>query len=168
MSVEHPVSLVDYTSADLIIPELQRDDVAGVVQELCQVLKKADRIPDLLPFYHATLVREYLVNTLVGPDIAFPHARIHGLSQACFAVGRKQEAIRWGSTEGAAVRLVFLSAVPATDAADYLRLLSGLTKFSKEPSLVEQLHQAKDPEEILAVLRQVRLRESSAIPVGST
>src|SRR5439155_21320647 len=106
----------------------------------------------------------YLVNTVVGSGIAFPHARIQGLSQACFAVGRKLEAMQWGSTEGAAVRLVFLSAVPATDASEYLRLLSGLTRLSKQPDLVERLHNATDSEEIMAVLKQVKLRESSPTP----
>ena len=72
--------------------------------------------------------------------------------------------MQWGSTEGAAVRLVFLSAVPATDASEYLRLLSGLTRLSKQPDLVEQLHNATDSEEIMAVLKQVKLRESSPTP----
>ena len=165
MSIEeviHPsarICLADYTRAELILPRLQREDVAGVVQELCRVLKKADQIVDSLPFYHAAMVREYLVSTVAGPGIAFPHARVHGLSQACFALGRSSEPIRWGSSEWSPVRLVFLSAVPATDAADYLCLLSGLTRLSKEQTLVEQLHNATTAEEMLAVLRQVKVRE---------
>src|SRR5437867_3887819 len=111
------VCLADYTGPDLMIPELRLDDVAGVVQELCQVLRKAERVADLLPFYQATLVREYLVSTVAGPGIAFPHARLQGLSQACFALGRSPQPIRWGSNDWSPVRLVFLSAVPATDAA---------------------------------------------------
>jgi mannitol/fructose-specific phosphotransferase system IIA component (Ntr-type) len=159
-----PVCLADYTSVDLIIPELQRDDVAGVVQELCQVLRKADRVADLLPFYQATLVREYMVSTVVGPGIAFPHARLHGLPQACFALGRSQQPVIWGSGEPSPVRLIFLSAVPATDAADYLCMLSGLTRLTQQQTLVEELLRARHPEEMLAVLKQVRLRESTLVP----
>ena len=162
MSSPALVCLADYTAADLILPALQGEDVAGVVQELCQVLKKGDRVIDSLPFYHAAMVREYLVSTVAGPGIAFPHARIHGLPQACFALGRSREPIRWGSSEWTSVRLVFLSAVPATDAADYLRLLSGLTRLSKQQALVEQLHEAKSADEMLAVLKQGQLRETPA------
>ena len=156
-----PVSLADYTSAALILPELQGEDVAGVVQELCRVMRKADGVPDLLPFYHAALVREYLVNTVVGPGIALPHARIHGLARTCLAVGRCRQAIRWGSSEWVPVRLVFLSAVPATDAADYLGMLSGLTRLSKQAGLVDALLQAGNAEEMLGVLKQVKLREAA-------
>ena len=160
-AVQNPVCLADYTSAQLILPELRGDDVPGVVQELCQALRKEERVPDLLPFYHAVLVREYLVDTVLGSEIAFPHARISGIAQTCFALGRSQTPIHWGSPEWAPVRLVFLSAVPATDAADYLCLLSALTRFSKQAALVENLHQAKNSAEMLAVLKQVKLREVS-------
>ena len=159
-----PVWLGDYSSAELMLPELRREDVAGVVQELCQVLKKADRLADTLPFYHAAMVREYLVSTVAGPGIAFPHARIQGLPQACFALGRSPHPIRWGSSEWAPVRLVFLSAVPSTDAADYLCLLSGLTRLSNQPALIQQLHEAKNPDEMFAVLKQVKLRQHPLPP----
>ncbi len=105
-----PAFLADYTSADLLIPQLQREDVAGVVQELCQVLRTADRVADMLPFY------------------------------------------------------LFLSAVPATDAADYLCMLSGLTRLTKQQALVERLLHAPDAQEMLAVLKQVKLRESTLMP----
>src|SRR6266446_7462903 len=101
-----PAFLADYTSADLLIPQLQREDVAGVVQELCQVLRTAERVADMLPFYHATLVREYLVSTVVAPGIAFPHARLNGLPRACFALGRSPQPITWGSA-GSPVQLIF-------------------------------------------------------------
>src|ERR1051326_46856 len=158
---EPSLCLADYTGTDLTISDLVGEDVPGVVQELCQVLRNAQRIPDLLPFYHAVLVREYLVNTVVGSGVAFPHARLHGIERPCFAFGRSQHPIRWGSNDCTPVRLVFLSAVPATDAADYLCLLSALTRLSKEPAHVEQLKQAESSAQILAVLKQVRVRASS-------
>ena len=86
-TVQKPICLADYTSAQLMLPELRGDDVPGVVQELCQALRKEERVPDLLPFYHAVLVREYLVDTVLGSEIAFPHARINGIAQTCFALG---------------------------------------------------------------------------------
>jgi len=160
-----PVCLADYTSADLIIPRLEREDVAGVVQELCQVLRAADRVADMLPFYHATLVREYLVSTVIAPGIAFPHARLNGLPRACFALGRSEQPIVWGGSTGSSpVRLIFLSAVPATDASDYLCMLSGLTRMIKQQTPVEQLLQARDAQEMLAALKQIRLRESTLTP----
>ena len=76
------MTLADFTSAGLIIPHLRGQDVATVIQELSQAMRRERRVPDLLPFYHAALNREFLVSTDMEAGMAFPHARLPGL-QGC-------------------------------------------------------------------------------------
>ena len=70
------MTLADFTSPGTIIPWLRGQDVATILQELSQALHQERRVPEMLPFYHAVLNREFLVNTNLEPGMAFPHARM--------------------------------------------------------------------------------------------
>src|SRR5512142_3485987 len=95
-NLEGSLSLADYTELALMAPELRGQDAAAVIQELGQALQRTARVPELLPFYHAVLNREYLISTVLDYGIALPHARLAGLKNLCFALGRSQYPIQWG------------------------------------------------------------------------
>jgi len=155
------MNLADFTSPGLIIPHLRGLDAASVIQELCQSLQREKRVPDLLPFYHAALNREFMVGTDIEAGMAFPHARLPALKELSYALGRSDEPLIWGPRSIRSVRLVFLIAVPATDSTQYLSLISGLARLTKSGRLVEKLHAAHDTFQILAALQQIELRTGS-------
>lgn len=168
MSVEstiHPapmtMTLADFTSPGLVVPHLRGHDAATVIQELSQALQRERRVPDLLPFYHAALNREFMVSTDMEAGMAFPHARLSSLKEVSFALGRSDEPLAWGGKSTGAVRLVFLSAVPATDSTQYLALISGLARLAKDGQQVERLLAARDRFQMLEVLKQVELRTAT-------
>src|SRR6266404_3846180 len=162
-----PTTLADFTSPRLLIPNLSGTDAAAVIQELSQAMRREGRVPDLLPFYHAALNREFLVSTETEAGMAFPHARIAALQEVSFALGRSREPLAWSTRGMGSVRLVFLIAVPANDSTRYLSLISGLARLAKEPQAVEKLYCATDPLQMFEVLQQTKLRTSStAEPIG--
>lgn len=152
------LTVADFTSPALIVPRLRGEDAAAVIQELSQALQRDQRVPDLLPFYHAALNREFMVSTDVEAGMAFPHARLPALKEVCFAFGRSDQPLGWGNKAAGAVRLVFLIAVPATDATQYLALISGLVRLARDSRLVARLHAATDKCQMLAVLQELKLR----------
>ncbi len=162
------LTVADFTCAGLLVPQLRGLDAASVIQELSQGLQREKRIPDLLPFYHAALNREFMVSTNMEAGMAFPHARLPALQHVSFAFGRSATPLGWGAKAMGAVRLVFLIAVPATDATQYLSLISGLARLAKDPRLVEQLHAARDAAQLLAILKQIELRTSAPVPAGKS
>ena len=155
------MTLADFTSLGLIVPCLRGRDVAGVIQELSQAMQREKRVPDLLPFYHAALNREFLVNTDMEAGMAFPHARVPGLKEVCFALGRGDGPLGWSAKATRPVRMVFLIAVPATDATQYLQLNSGLARLAEDTRLVEKLHAAPDAARMLEVLQRITLRSEA-------
>ncbi len=154
-----PGSLATYTRAGLIVPELRERDTAGVISELSVVLQRAGCVPDLLPFYHVALNQELLTSSAVENGIALPHARSSGVKQLRFAFGRTREPIIWGARSAWQVQLVFLLAVPATDAATYLHLLASIAKLSQQTKCLADLRAAQSPEQILAVLDRIEVRQ---------
>ena len=159
LNVAAPVSLADYTRAALVVPRLRERDTAGIISELSQVLQRQGCVADVLPFYHAALNQELLANSALGCGLAFPHARLSGVKQLQFALGRTPEPILWAAKGAWPVQLVFLLAVPATDAASYLHLLASLARLGQQPELLAQLRVADSAEGILAVLERIRLRQ---------
>jgi mannitol/fructose-specific phosphotransferase system IIA component (Ntr-type) len=172
MPIESPAdsrngsTLADFTRLGLIIPSLRGRDVASVLQELSQALHQAGCVADLLPFYHAALNREFLVSTDMEPGLACPHARLPGLKQLYFAYGRSEPPLTWGGGAGRSIHGVFLLAVPATDSAQYLRLVSGLVRLGQDTALLRTLRQATDAAQILRVLTEVRLRARLGVDAG--
>lgn len=152
------MTLADFTSPSLIVPLLRGRDAASVIQELSQALQREKRVADLLPFYHAALNHEFLVGSDLETGLAFPHARLPGLKELVFAVGRSNAPLDWGPKNTSSVKLVFLVAVPATDSTQYLLLVSGLARLARDHRLVEKLHAAPDPFQILDTLQQVKLQ----------
>ncbi len=158
----HPVApstLAEYTRAALIVPHLRERDTAGIISELTQVLQREGCVSDMLPFYHAALNQELLSNSALECGVALPHARLSGVRQLQFAFGRAPQPLSWGGKGFSPVQLIFLLAVPATDAAGYLHLLASLARLGRQPALLAQLREAETPEAVLAVLEQVRIRQ---------
>ncbi len=152
-------SLADYTRASLVVPQLRERDTAGVISELSLLLQREGSIPDMLPFYHAALNQELLATSALDCGLAFPHARLSGVKQLQFAFGRTSEPIIWGAKSTWPVQLVFLLAVPATDAASYLHLLASIAKLGRERECLAQLRAAQTPETILSVLQMIQIRQ---------
>jgi mannitol/fructose-specific phosphotransferase system IIA component (Ntr-type) len=155
-----PMTLADYTQPGLILPGLHQRDAAGVVGELSQALQREGFVPDLLPFYHAALNQELLTNSALECGLAFPHARLSAVKRLQFAFGRTPQPISWGAKGSYPVQLIFLLAVPATDAASYLHLLASLAKLGQHTDILAELRVADSAEAVLAALQQIRLRST--------
>ncbi len=152
-------SLADYTRAGLIVPKLRERDTAGIIGELSGALQREGCVPDLLPFYHAALNQELLSNSAQDCGLAFPHARLSGLKHLQFAFGRTREPVIWGARGLWPVQVIFLLAVPATDAACYLHVLASIARLSREPERIRELRAANTTQEILALLEAIKIRQ---------
>jgi mannitol/fructose-specific phosphotransferase system IIA component (Ntr-type) len=161
-------SLADFTMPALIRPDLRGGEVPSVLHELCDLLHREGRVPELLPFYHAALNREFLSSSAMESGMAFPHARPAGLARLTFALGRSSRPLTWGPRGLVPVTLVFLLAVPPGDSGDYLRLLGALTRLGRSPAWLDQVRAAPDAESLHAILARVSLKTiSSAGPAPS-
>jgi len=159
MPVVPALMLGEYTRRALIVPQLRERDTAGIIAELSQVLHREGCVTDVLPCYHTALNRELLFNSALESGLAFPHARLSAVKQLAFALGRTPEPVMWGAKGPWRVQLIFLLAVPATDAACYLNLLASLARLGQQTDVLGQLRAANNADAILAVLDRTRLRQ---------
>src|SRR5688572_5282629 len=132
------MTLADFTIPGLIVPHLNGQTAPEVIEELTQALQREGRVPEVRSFYQAVQKREALVSTAMEEGMAFPHARVEGLAQLSFALGRSAQPLTWGTPQGHRIRLVFLMAVPGADLGQYLSLISGLARLGKNRVLLEK------------------------------
>lgn len=162
------LTLADYTSPELILPELQSRSVPAVLAELCHTLEGAGRVEDPLAFYNAVVSHEQLSSTAMPPGWALPHARLKSLSSLSFAVGRSPVPLAWNPAGGPAVRLVFLFAVPEVEGASYIMLLSALAKLSQNALRWEALLHAPDSKSLYALLQNIPLNQPQPAKPGKS
>ena len=153
-------SLADYTRNELIVPRLDGRDAAGILGELSRVLGRSDCVADALSFYQAALNQELLSDSVVRSEVAVAHGRLSGVNRLQFALGRSPAPVVWSARDSCPVRLVFLLAVPATESARYLQLLSRLARLGREAGAVQNLLLAADAPGMLEILRDARLRSA--------
>ena len=158
-------SMADYTEPSLLLPLLRSRDAAAVTAELCSTLQRQGRISDLLPFYHAVISHEALSGTVISPGWALPHARSPEIPQLSFALGRTAEPLAWFG--GEPVSMIFLFAVPESDAAAYLSLIAGLAKLGQDRLRLERLADAPDSRTMFEVLGEIPLPRRRAAAVNA-
>ena len=156
------LTLAEFTSPGLIVPYLRGHDATAVMQELAAALQREGCVPDLLQFYHAALNREYLSTTATAPGFALPHALVKGLANPCFAAGRSLAPMQWLAQAKQRVQLIFLLAVPETDARAYVALIAGLVRLGQDSHRLESFLKASDSFQMFEVLKQIKVRGHSA------
>ena len=154
-------TLAQYTNPALIVPQLRSRDATAATAELCSVLQRHDRVHDLLPFYNAVISHELLSSTATSPGWALPHARQWGLPQLCFALGRAAEPLAWFGQSSQPARLIFLFAVPESESAAYLALVSALARLSQNRRIADQLLDAPDANALLEILQRATVAAPS-------
>jgi mannitol/fructose-specific phosphotransferase system IIA component (Ntr-type) len=152
------LSVADYTQTELIVPRLREADPAGIIEELSQRLCAQEVIGDVLSFYQAVVNHEFLSNSALPAGLATPHARSAQVSRLTLAAGRTREPVVWGLKEASSVEYIFLLAVPSTDGANYLSLLSGIADFGRRADQLARLHAAADEHSIFEIFKSINLR----------
>jgi len=149
---EHPVNLADFTKPELVLPALKASSPEAAVVQLGQTLARAGCVPDAAEFGQAVFRREALAGTACLPFTAIPHARIPGLTQPWFALGRCWEPLIWHGAS-TPVRWVLLLAIPELETTRYLALLSLLSGLGPGAWLDSHYQNAPDAAGLYAALR---------------
>jgi mannitol/fructose-specific phosphotransferase system IIA component (Ntr-type) len=150
-------SIADYTRPELMVPRLGESDPPGIIKELSRRLQDQRIIGDLLSFYHAAINHEFLGHSALSLGVALPHVRSPQVARLTLAVGRTPQPVIWGARGSWPVTLVFLLAVPPTDARDHLALLSGIAGLIRQPENLARLTAASGDMEMYDLLKEIRV-----------
>ena len=145
---------------DLASGELHKDDqkiplppkAFGVLRALVEVTGKDVEACDPEEILHAVQQREEQGSTFFSEGVAFPHARIEGISTPIVALGLTRQGILDGSP-GKPIELVFLILSPADMPAVQVQCLALVSRVAKDRQLTESLATVSSPEEAFELIR---------------
>jgi mannitol/fructose-specific phosphotransferase system IIA component (Ntr-type) len=149
-------SLARYTEPSLLLPRLAGANHDNILIEMTKQLEEAGRISDASGFVNAVLAHDALALT-VFDGVAFPLGRGTMVNELSLAVGLMPQPVHWGTPHAPMAHTVMLIAAPISCETSYLPLVPAFCKFLKDQKALLALRQCSRPEEMLAVLDQVRV-----------
>jgi len=125
------------------------------IKELVTVLHDAGKIDDVNPLVNELITRENAASTGIGYGVAIPHYMgLKGPDNTFIVFGRKQKGIPFDSLDNKPVTLFFLIVGPEGRKKNHLQLLCKLARILHDPQLLELLHEAQKPDDIINAISE--------------
>jgi mannitol/fructose-specific phosphotransferase system IIA component (Ntr-type) len=144
--------LANLVTADRII-DLKATTKNEALQELFKVMETAPEITNGAVFEESVLEREKILSTGIGLELAIPHVKIPTVSNFVMAIGRSKAGIDFDALDGKPVKIILLIASSDKQKDDFLKVQAKVVLLFKEAAFRRKIMKAKDPEEILDLLR---------------
>ena len=148
-------TLADFTSAQLILPELQMHSTSGVVTELNFVLQMHENLPEHLFATVGDLNHALLTSVWLDGGMAIAQVRTAALPHTRFALGRARLALPWRAANLAPIHFVVLVVEPADKPVEYLRVVDALNTLAHHGEALKLLYESSSAEAMLAILGDV-------------
>lgn len=116
------------------------------------LMLKSGKIKDEEAYRRQVYAREEEGTTGIGGGLAIPHGKCDAVERPGLAAMVIRDGVEFDSLDGAPVDLLFLIAAPDTKDNIHLDVLSKLSMMLMDEQFTKDLHQAKTPEEFLAVI----------------
>lgn len=146
------MKLSDFLNNKVITTNLRARYKRAALKEMVGILKKSGRIKDSHAILKAILNRESVDTTGIGQEMAFPHARIHGLKEPVALIAISPWGVDFSAKDGNPVYLFFLFLTPTEETSVHLQLLSKALAVFKNKGFRHSLQQAKTPHDVLVTL----------------
>lgn len=140
---------------DMIIPELESENVEGVLREMVKFLKKKDKISKEKELYEKLVQREKLGSTAIGEGVAIPHCKMKGIRNPIVMLAISKKSVDFCSLDGKPSHVFFLVVSSPDNPSMNLQILAAIAHLvRKSSSLVKKILKAKNLSAILDIVRE--------------
>jgi PTS system fructose-specific IIC component len=148
------LKISDFLKSEAIVMEIKAKDKIEALNELVEHMVLNKYVKDGEAFVKALAKRENLESTGIGDGIAIPHARTDAVQDLVLAFARSPQGVDFSSIDGKPSYLIFLIASPENKKSEYIMALAKLSRLLRKLPVREKLRNAKDPDEVLSVIKQ--------------
>lgn len=150
--------LSDFLKTNQVVYNIKASDKIEALEELLDVLVGLKIISNEKPVLTRIIDRERLESTGIGHGIALPHARVDTEKDISVVVGRSKEGLDFDSIDGKKVHLIFLIIWNPSIPGLFNHLFAGLAQYLANPDFRKKLVNAKNKNEMYAILSEITLR----------
>lgn len=137
---------------EAVIDRLDAQNNEEVLRELSNIIGKTDQLINSDEIFATLTEREKLGSTAISHGIAIPHGKLSSAKKMSACFGRSLKGINFHSQDGDLTYLFFAIIAPENAAGMHLKILARLSKMLKDESIREKLRDAKNKDEIYAIL----------------
>lgn len=139
-------------SKECINLNLKATTKSEVIDELIDILFKANKLSDKEEFKKVILARESQSSTGLEEGIAIPHGKTSAVKIPSIAFGLSKGGIDYDSLDGEPSKLFFMIAAPANANDTHIETLSQLTTLLLDDDVRENLLNCKNSEDVFNIL----------------
>ncbi|MFT4245859.1 MAG: fructose-specific PTS transporter subunit EIIC [Micrococcaceae bacterium] len=146
------MKIKDIMPKESMIMDLQAKDKPSAIEEMVQKMYDSGRISDIDTYKAGILKRESQMSTGLGDNLAMPHAKNKAVKKTTVLFAKSKDGIDYEALDGNPSNLFFM--IAAQEGADdtHLKVLATLSRLLIDKNLVENLKEAKNPDEVIQLL----------------
>jgi PTS system fructose-specific IIC component len=147
------IEIRDLIKAEYVFLDISARSRFDAIHKIIERMVDLDEIEDLEQFEKEVVRREKEIPTGLQMGAALPHARSKVVNKIVMAFARLKKGVDFGADGKEPARLIFLFGVPSDEINAYLKLVSRLCKLLREKRFRTKLLKAREPEDIIEVLK---------------
>lgn len=152
------MQLTDFLTTDRIACDVNAHSKKRALEELSELISHDQSSISATDIFDCLLSRERLGSTGVGFGVAIPHGRLKDSNHTTAALIQLNHGIDFDAVDNQPVDLLFALVVPDKATEEHLKILALLAAMFKEDELRARLREAKNPEDIMQLVREWQSR----------
>ena len=148
------MKIMDFLNEKAVCANLKAATKDEVIEELLELLLKAQVIKDKKKLIKILLDREALGSTGIGQGVAIPHGKSASVKQLVAAFGISEKGVDFDSLDGEKVYIFFLLVAPEDSAGPHLKALARISRILKDRYFRDTLKLAKEEKTLLKIIKQ--------------
>lgn len=158
--------ITDLLNKDVMIMSLKATTKETAIDEMIASLKSKGKINDEALFKEEIMKREAQSSTGIGEGIAMPHAKTKAVNEPTVVFAKSESGLDYNSLDGQPAHLFFMIAATEGANATHLETLAALSRLLVHPTFVQNLKDAKTPEEVITLFNKEQ-EETAVTPTSS-
>ena len=151
----HPYKLLTTDTIRVGLPARSKGEV---IDALLDVVATHPAVIDPEAMRRAVFEREQVMSTGVGKGLGLPHAKTKAVTATVAAFAITAEPVDFSAIDNEKVRLVFLLVGTEAAKSEHIKILSRISRLLNRDAFRERLLQARDADEVLALLEEGELQ----------
>jgi len=152
--VPPPHQLLSVDTIRVRLPGRTKD---AVINALVDVVASHPAVTDPETMRRAVFTREEMMSTGVGKGLALPHGKTPAVRDTVAAFAITEAPVDFGAIDDQPVRMLFLLVGTEDAKSEHIKILSRISRLLNRDAFRERLLQARNAEEVLALLEEGEL-----------
>jgi len=148
------MNLKSVLTPDTISLNLKGSTKEQIINELLDILAKAEKITDREAAYNAVMDREQKMSTGMKHGIAIPHGKSSTIRDLVAAIGISEKPVDFDSLDHEPCRIFIMTLSPVEKTGPHLQFLAEISLLFKSAEKRQEILNAHSAEAILKVLAE--------------